>query len=443
MDKSNTTSLAILKKYLEAKTILIADGSSCARSGIFQIFKSLGAKSQQLHLVSTFAQAEQDMIQVKPHVVVAEYDLGRRCGLDLLQNQRLQRPEETKNCIFVLVTGNTSQQAVARAVEEDIDAYILKPLFPEEVASTILRAAVMKIQPPPYLQTVEQGKQLISSGRLDEAEAKLKEALPLEQTPTLALFYLGQCAHLKNLLPEARKHYLQGLKYNELHYKCLVGFYELCVSEQDHETAYEIVRKIANFFPASPKRLTEVLRLAIVTRKFADIDEYYKLFTSIDNRNEAVIRHVCAALVICGKHFLSCNEVEKARLMFEKAAISSAGRSVFLKEIIGALTDFGHAAPAAKFLARFAPDSYNSDEFLYSQFLVASLSRNSTKAVDYGRVLLAKCLGDERVYRILIRCYLEAKILRAAEDLLEEAKRLFPKKAQVFEQVFQKSKLAA
>src|SRR5271170_211551 len=107
-------------KFLETRKVMIADPGSSSRSGLFQIFHDLGAKTSNLVLVSAFAQAQTAIVEAKPHIVVAEYELGKRCGLELLQTQREQRPTETKQCIFIIVTGNTSQTAVARSAEEDI-----------------------------------------------------------------------------------------------------------------------------------------------------------------------------------------------------------------------------------------------------------------------------------------------------------------------------------
>src|SRR5690349_6009690 len=118
---------AAFAKYLEGRKILIADTSASARSGLYRVLTDLGAKPHQITLVNSFKQAGEQIAQIKPHLVIAEYDLGRRCGLDLLQNQRSQKPEETKQMIIVVVTSNTSQSAVARAAEEDIDAYLIKP----------------------------------------------------------------------------------------------------------------------------------------------------------------------------------------------------------------------------------------------------------------------------------------------------------------------------
>ncbi|MBI3543681.1 MAG: hypothetical protein HY075_10455 [Deltaproteobacteria bacterium] len=328
-------------KYLATRKILIADPSSTARSGLFNVFRELGAKPNLTVLVNSFSQAETAIASDKPHIVVAEYELGKRCGLELLQKQRESRPDESKECLFVIVTGNTSQTAVARSAEEDIDAYILKPLTPELVRRTIMKAALEKIRPRAYVVHIDEGKRLMADGDLDGAEAKFTEAIPLDPSPSLAMAYLGQVKVIRQALDVARDKFQQGLDYNRIHYKCLVGLYDVLMKEQEHVAAYDVVRKLSQYFPANPKRLAEVLRLAIVIGKYEDIEKYYSVFTNLDDRDETLIKYVCAALVVCGKYYLSTKLGHTRALeLFRKAAVTASGRLNILKEIILALLEY-------------------------------------------------------------------------------------------------------
>ena len=212
---------ATFAKYLESRKVLIADPSTSSRSGLFAVFRDLGARSNLTLLVNTFSQAQATIISDKPHIVVAEYDLGKRCGLELLQSQRESRPEETKECLFVVVTSNTSQTAVARSAEEDIDAYIIKPFTPEVVRRTLMRAALEKIKPRDYTQAIDAGKLAMAEARLDEAEEHFNRALALDPSPSLACYYLGQVKTLRDIMNEAQGSYQKGLGYNRIHYKCM------------------------------------------------------------------------------------------------------------------------------------------------------------------------------------------------------------------------------
>ena len=433
----------IFEKYILGKVILIADAAASSRSALFSVFQRLGAKSSQLILVNSFAQALEQIPQIKPLIIVAEYDLGNRCGLDLLQTQREQRPNDSKECLFLLATGNMTQTAVARAVEEDIDAYVLKPFVPQNVCKSVLQAAARKLRPPAYVQEIEQGKLALNSSKLDEAEHCFARATLLDPTPALAHFYLGHTDNARKNTDNAKQDFLKGLEFNKIHYRCLIGLYDAFRSQNEHAEAYGVVRKIAHFFPANPKRLEEVVRLAIITGNYADLDEYYKLFITLDERNQSLIRHVCSALVVCGMHFLSQGDLAKATALFEKAAISGVGQTRILLQIVASLAEYKHSVAATKFMGRFRPETCTSDDFLLARFLSLNAGPDTGKVIDTGQMLIRKGLVDERLYLAMIERYFQANMESSADEMLHRLNTLFPPKKTYFAEIFKKRKAAA
>lgn len=433
IDKSQREA-AIFATFMEGRQILIADSNAAARSSLFNLLKELGAKSHQLFLANTYHHAEQRIVENKPHIVIAEYDLGQNCGLELLRTQREQRPKETKECIFIIVTGNTSQSAAARSLEEDIDAYIIKPYTLEFVRRTIIKAAMNKIKPPKYFATIDQGKEALEAGKFDEAEALFVAATTLDAAPALAYYYIGQTKFMRAMMPMAQSNYMKGLKFNQIHYKCLVGMYDLLMKEQRHTEAYDIVKKIAKYFPANPKRLSEVLRLAIMNKQYEDIEGYYRMFTNIDQRNADLVRAASAAMVICGKYYLSLGRSEtKAVDIFGKAAATASYTPRIMIEIISTLLEHKLDDDADKFLKKFPPETRNSSEFLVSEVLVLDKKGSASLAITSGRQLLAQGIKDYRLYLMMIRRSQKAGLALAVEDLIQQACAAFPDKKELFQ----------
>src|SRR5271170_7148177 len=90
------------ERYLTNKKILIADPSPAARSGMARVFSESGVKGGQLVVATTYKQAHDQIEALKPQIVIAEYELGKRCGLDLLQSQRQSQPEAAKESLFIV-----------------------------------------------------------------------------------------------------------------------------------------------------------------------------------------------------------------------------------------------------------------------------------------------------------------------------------------------------
>jgi CheY-like chemotaxis protein len=421
--------------FIEKRRILIADPSASARSGLYKVFAELGAKPNQITLVNSYKQAAEQIAAIKPHIVIAEYELGSRCGLDLLQTLRESNPTETKQMIFVVVTRNTSQSAVARSAEEDIDAYILKPFTVEMVRKTIMKAAIIKIKPPEYLVAIDEGKALLSDGKTDEAEKLFIRATGLDPQPALALYYLGQIKFLRQIMGEAHGCYNKGLEFNKIHYKCLVGLYELLMSQKNHNEAYDVVKKVSQYFPANPKRLTEVLRLAIITGKYEDVEKYYSIFVNIDERDEVLIRYVCAALVVCGKYYLGSKNRSRALELFQKAASTGYGRVKILKEIIQALLESTLIKEARDYLNKFPPESHTGAEFLITKFLISNAEGNLNIIIEQGRKIVSSGFADEKVFAIMIQRSKEAKLDIAVDQLLSEAVKKYPQHKDSFEKI--------
>jgi len=358
------------QEYLKKSQVLVVDHNPSARMGIKKILLEMGAQRQQVHLASSFREAE-DLIRAhKPSLVLCEYQIEGKFGLDLLQKQRQEKPQETNHCIFILVTGNTSQSAVAQAAEEDIDAYILKPYTIESFTASLNRAIQIKIHPSEYLQLVHAGKDLLEKDQLDEAMSIFNSAMSKDSNPSLACFYAGLTHLKKSCLHETEISYQKGLGFNRIHYKCLTGLFDLLMSLEKFEAAYEVAQKIVRFFPANPKRLSAILRLAIQTKHYSDVDAFYQGILQTDERNEDLVKCICAALIVCGKHFFENQDQKMGVNLIQKAIVTAAGSHFILRKAIEALIQYNQVEEATSVLKRFSSPSEEDPQYAVASFLI-------------------------------------------------------------------------
>ncbi|MGE0616225.1 MAG: response regulator [Bacteriovoracia bacterium] len=415
----------IFESYISTRRIVIADTNASSRAGLARTMINLGAKTTNIAILSTYEEAVAEIARNKPQVVICDFDLGKYCGLNLLQEQRKQNPE-SKDTLFVLVTGNTSQSAVAQAAEEDVDTFILKPYTLEMLRQSMMKAALAKINPSTYHKTIEEGKKLLFGGKPEEAIAIFEKAIPMDPKPALACFYKGQALLAKQVADEAKGSYDKGLDHNKIHYKCLIGLYELLMEQKKFTEAYEAVKKVSRYFPANPQRLTEVLRLAVINQKFEDIERYYQVFTTIDQRNNDLIKYVCAALVVCGKYYLTKSANSRALDLFQKAATTGTGRTKILREIISVLVAKQMINDCEVFLKRFPADTMKGEDFAACEYMIANASLTADLLVDRGRKYIKAGVHDPLVYRILIQRSREAGLSDYADTLIQEASTRWP-----------------
>ncbi len=436
-DESNTIPDSARHTFLEfinGRNILIVDRSAAARNAIVNCLTSLGVNNNRLTQASNYQLAEDEISRSKPSILICDYDLGQKTGLDLLQKQRLYSLD-INSTLSVLVTSNTSQSAVAKAAEEDIDSYIVKPFSPSAFKSAILKAARLKLKPPPYLIKIEQGKVELADGNYDKACDIFAEAKTLDMAPALACYYLGQTRMIQEQIDGAIENYNQGLNYNKIHYKCLVGLYEVLMVRNQHKDAYDVLRKLSRYFPSNPQRLTAILRLAIITKCYDDVEAYYRLFTNIEERNDVIVKYICAALAVCGKYYLKEGHAARALELFEKAAEAGNGRTHILREITSALVDAKMYGPAEDFFKKFPEDTHDSVDYCTMELLIADRTKRRSTIIELGKSILAKGIHDPLIYQLLIERYLETGHTELADELTKTASAKWPDQRDSFEAI--------
>jgi tetratricopeptide (TPR) repeat protein len=412
------------------------DGASASRRRLASTMVNLGAQPDKIVQHWNFEEAEADLKARKPRLVICDFTIGKRSGLDLLQIQRQSSPEG-KDCLFILVTGNSSQSAVARAAEEDIDSFILKPYTMQLLTQSIVDAVLNKLFPSEYRKTIEDGKNLLLKGRLDEAMRYFERAVGMHDEPALACFYVGQAEMMKKALVEARGSFLKGISYNKIHYKCLVGLYEILIAEGAHKEAYDVIRRVQKYFPANPKRLAQVIRLAVLNKKFDDIEALYEVFRDMEQRDEELIRHMVAGLIVAGQNRFKMKDNESALRLFKDAADSCSGQTQFLRRIIEILNEQDQSELMQDVLNHFPVKKQKETDFLVSRYLFLNQTATPEVSIQFGQSLVRAGHHAACLYRTLSHRLIEVGQWEEAETLIKDAIQRFPEEAARFERMLE------
>ncbi len=430
----------IMTEFLLANNILIADSNSVSANRLSATIADFGARRTQISTVDSFERAQRAIIDYKPKLILCDYYLGNKSGLDLLQDQRREF-KDSKDSLFMLVTSNASQSTVARAAEEDIDSFIIKPYTNNTLKSALMNAIVNKLYPTEYIQLIEKGKEDLFRGEPEPAKQFFETALALDPKPSLACFYLGQADQMKNALESAEGKYKVGLSFRQIHYKCLVGLFEILMKVNKHPEAYEVVRRIAQYFPANPRRLASVLRLAIITSHYDHMKEYYHIFTQIDTRTDELVEYMCSALIVAGKHYLGKKDDYKAMEHFDICAISAAGKTKYLRFLMEAFIEYKKPELAQKYLARFPAVTMKEPDYLVMEYLVSSyLNLDLGQSLIKGRELVRAKTQHWMLHHRLAELSVQAGQIDNAEDLCLEGKNLWPDHKERFDELLSLNK---
>ena len=415
----------LFKEFLSSGNIMIVDKSSASRRRLTKTLVDLGANRNQIESVAHYSEAVDLVTTKKPKLILSDYQLNGGSGFDLFKEYRLKYPDEKKS-VLILVTSNISQSAVAQAAEEDVDSFIIKPYTVQSLEKSLINTVIAKLHPSEYVQAIEKGKEAMFNANYEEALTIFEGAKALNKKPSLAVFYHGQTKYMMELMAEAENDYKRGLEINSIHFKCQIGLYELFMKDKKFHEAYSIVKNIAKYFPANPERLKEVVRLAMITESYPDMEMFYEIFTQLDERPQDVINYICSGLYIAGKFYLLSEEKEKARDIFDKVGVSCSGIPKFLTAMIKVLVENGIHDDAQKLVSRYSNGPEDQGPYKIGNFIAYSDETNNTENISKGLELWNNGLKDPDAVRVLIKALRADGSDKKANDYFEEAQHLWP-----------------
>jgi DNA-binding NarL/FixJ family response regulator len=417
---------ATFTEFLSDKRVLIVDGSAGVRGAIVTALRELGARTQNISLTPHFEGAMADLERLQPQILICDYHLDEGSGLALVRRQHELVPEDARR-LSVLVTGNSQESTIAEAAEEEVDTYILKPFTLALLKEYLVRAVAAKLRPSPYRRAIDAGKAFLAAETAAKAEAEFQRATQLSKKPSLAYYYLGKACSLLAKYEAAEVSYETGLLHDALHYRCLTGLFDLLLEHKKDRQAFDVSRRLIAVFPVSPKRLDEILRLAVRNRDFDDIDRCYAVFREIHPRPPALTRTMTAALVVAGIDRLDrARDVKKSLELFSLAIIISERSPTALREIVTSLANRGLHPEAERFLREFPPVSQRDPTYLAMEYLVLSGTATLSRTVEVGRKLVRDGISDPVIYQVLIRSSRKAGFADSAESLMHDAIKRWP-----------------
>lgn len=415
----------LFKEFLSNNEVLVVDKSSASRRRLTKTLVDMGSKRNLVHSVAHFSEAKEIIKDNNPKLILSDYTINGGSGFDLFKEYRETHPDEKKS-VSVLITSNISQSAVAKAAEEDVDSFIIKPYTVKSLEKSLVNAVIDKLYPSEYIKTIEEGKVKLFAGDYEEALTFFDKAIGLNKKPSLAHFYHGQAKYLMDSSSEAEMDYQKGLAHNNIHYKCQIGLYELFKKDGRDKDAYDVVRNIAKYFPANPDRLKEVIRLCMVTKNYEHMEEYYEIFVDLDERSDEIVDYTCAGLYVFGKYSMSKDDKPKAIEVYEKVGISCVGKAKFLKAMVISLVENKIYPEAQKLVSRFSNDEEDKEAYELCNFLAYSGEAELKDLISEGLDLFNKGYKHPSAALILINALFESGSNRKAEDYLDEAKHLWP-----------------
>lgn len=422
-----------VQDFLKGCAILVIDESRMTTQTIITGLVDLGANPKLITAAKRYDDAKEIIKRKKPQIVITEYFVEKKFGLDLLniQKENLIMPEEK---VFMMVTSKAEESIIAEAAEEDVDMILLKPFSRDTLLEYLLKMILAKVRPTDYRQVINSGKDHLVKQEFEPALNMFELAKAMESKPTLAHYYCGLSQKGLIDIKKAMSEFEAGLNFNPIHYKCLVGKFDILEELNDKKAAYDVVQEIIRNYPISPQLFTKIFKLAVHTQNFEDVETYYEIYKGIDRKTPELIKTVTGGLLVCGKFLLKTGAKPRATKVFRDAILSASLDQNCISIVVEALFEKNMAEEARSALELTPHDLKESEKYKIMDFKVTSISEPTPVVVSTGLKYIKQGIRDVYLFETSIQKLIEVKRKSAAEALAYKAIEFFPEEKARFGQ---------
>ncbi|HWU44893.1 MAG TPA: response regulator [Bdellovibrio sp.] len=411
--------------FLKDEKVLIVEPSVSFAQTLIELLKEAHVPEKNIFHVRGFEEATKIIETKKPKVLITEYAVGATNGISLVPLQMKNHDESVK--IATLITHDSTSTTIAEAAEEHVDAYILKPFSIGDFSARLNKVIQSKLMPSPFEQKIKSGKALLRNSEFEMAALEFKEAIKIREKSPLGYYYVGQALHLQRSIPEAASEYRKGLNINPLHYKCLLGEFDSHFEQADYSGAYGVAKKIAAYFPISPKRMGNIFISLVFSHHLEDITSYFQMYRDLDFRPAELTKIFGAALSTAGKYNLKRNQITKGNECFAMGVAVVGPDVIYLETVIRELLKVKAADMARNYLSLFPSVEVGKKVYSQMSFLIdIQTVGDADFIVEKGKKLVAQNFADRDSYRQLVQYLVDLNKIVLAEDIAAKAVRDFP-----------------
>ena len=339
-----------IKRFLKKKKILIVDPHLESRSVLRKSFLQLGAIKDNLLIHKNYAQAFQQLNEEKPEIVVSEFQISNHFGLDLAQLHSELITDFTKK-IFFITSNHPTKEAVVDAADEQVDAFLVKPVSIKTVKRYLSRVILRKLNPTEYQKLIFDIKNSIRSGDLTKAKKLCTKAKFLVQEPCMVYYYLGLIAENRGLYKEALENYQRGLNMDSDHFNCLSGR-ATTQSQQSGPEQLAAMDALAKSFPLTPKLLKSALQVSIEKFDSQHVNEYFNAYMKHTRQSDEVRKFLSQLFL---KSALTLMEKPNDLMSIDfliKGILLSPETEYFVSQLTVSCGQKGHQSFFRKFVAK-------------------------------------------------------------------------------------------
>ncbi|HGY9624427.1 tetratricopeptide repeat protein [Pseudomonas putida] len=284
------------------KSFLIVDDFTDFRTSTRSMLRELGARD--VDTADSGEQALRMCAQKRYDFVLQDFHLGdgKKNGQQVLEDLLLDKLI-SHECVFIMVTAESSQAIVLSALEHEPDAYLTKPFNRVGLAQRLEKLAQRKTLLKPILQALDRGRPaevlaacaelckqdprfaplclryradaLRDLNRVEELEKFLKTILASRPQPWVYAA-LGNLLHKRGQHGEAQGVFEQALKAFPIMPSLYDGLAEVLVAQGETKRAQHMLEEAVRLSPLAVRRQAALGKLALDNEDFESASKAYR-----------------------------------------------------------------------------------------------------------------------------------------------------------------------
>lgn len=423
------------KEFFQNKQVLVLGTQKSMRMTLKKILFSYGVDLKNIIFVDGGQQAAINELKIhNSPVIFSTYMIEEETILPIYRLHEELYPNRMEAAFFVL-SDNNSLSSASVALDYDIDAFIAEPYTMYSISETIQESLRPKIVTTEFDIEFSKALAALKSNNSELANQISAKLTSLKGAKIEKSVYLqGLCALDEENYEQAIKYFKQSDDIRENWYRNLKNLAYAYDKAKKWPEAYEVQKRILEKFPLSPERIPDLIKLAVVNKKYDDIFFFYDFSQKIEIQDTVIKKHLAAGLAICGKFLLDGGKKKKGVEAIKLCAQLSDGSMEILKSIIPTLLKAGIFSCAKEIMVLYAEKWADNTDFKMLELEVLSQSAHMEKeALAYGFKLVRQ--GVERVELYSTVLTLSIKLKRNPsfiEELLGDAIRKFPESEPFF-----------
>lgn len=429
------------KAFFIKKKVMILDPQKSMKITLKKILFGFGIELKDMLFVEgSFEEAIKEMSIHRPEIIFTPYTLSDKTVVDIYLHHEGLYPNRLDAAFFVLSTDNSLATA-SIALDYDIDAFLAEPFTMTSITETIQESLRPKLLATPFDFEYSRAMVTLKEGKIEQAK-ELSNVLNSIKGARFdkAVHFQGLCAFEEANFGEAIKYFKQSDTIKPDAYRNLKALAKSYNSAQLWTEAYETHRKLIEKFPLGPERIPELIKLAVLNKRYDDIFFFYDFFHKLEVQDKIIKRHISAGLAICGKFLLETGKKKKGIEAIRLSAEYSEGSLEILKSIIPALLKAGVFSNARELLMKYHDELGEINDYKILELEILSQSANKQKeALAFGYRLLRSGVIETEVYTtVLSLSYKLKRNPKFIADLLNDAIHKLPESKQIFEDLQKK-----